>query len=145
MAKNPGRILVPVDGSPASLRAAVHASGLIRAGLARSAMLLNVQHEVMSGEVSPLVTVEEVQSLRQRAGEQKLAAARQVFADAGTPFEQRIACGGPGETIAKMVSECGCTQVVMGTRGLGKIANLVLGSVASRVLHLVNVPLTLVK
>jgi len=44
-----------------------------------------------------------------------------------------------------MVTESGCTQVVMGTRGLGKIANLVLGSVASRVLHLINVPLTLVK
>jgi nucleotide-binding universal stress UspA family protein len=145
MADTPGCILVPVDGSPASLRAAAHATGLIQAGLARSALLLNVQPQVMSGEVSPLVTADEVQRMRQRAGEKTLAAAQQVFADAGIPFEPRIACGEPGETIAATASESGCIQVVMGTRGLGKIANLVLGSVASRVLHLVDVPLTLIK
>lgn len=141
----PGRILVPVDGSRASLRAATHAVGLIRAGLAHSALLLNVQPPVMSGEVSSLVTADEVQRMRQSAGEQTLAAARQVFADAGIPFEPRISCGDPGETIAEAASERGCTQVVMGTRGQGKLVNLVLGSVANRVLHLVTVPLTLVK
>lgn len=145
MTDTPGRILVPVDGSSASLRAARHAADLIRAGLARSAVLLNVQHQVMSGEVSSLVSLDEVQHMRQRAGEQTLAAALQVFADAGIPCEPRITCGNPGETIAETASESGCTQVVMGTRGLGKIANLVLGSVASRVLHLADVPLTLVK
>jgi len=145
MADTPGRILIPVDGSPASLRAARHATGLIRVGLAQSAVLLNVQPQVMSGEVSPLVTLDEVRHMRQTTGEQTLAAAQQVFADARIPCEPRIACGDPGETIAATASESGCTQVVMGTRGLGKIANLVLGSVASRVLHLVDVPLTLVK
>lgn len=145
MADIPGRILVPVDGSPASMRAAVHAAGLIRAGLARSALLLNVQPQVMSGEVTPLVTADEQQRMRQKTGEQMLIAAQEVFAETGTPFGQRIAFGDPGETIAETVTESGCTQVVMGTRGLGKIANLVLGSVASKVLHLINVPLTLVK
>ncbi len=119
---------------------------MIQAGFAQSAVLLNVQPQVMSGEVSPLVTLDEVQHMRQRAGEQTLATAKQVFSDAGgISCELRIVCGAPGEIIAKTVSETGCTQVVMGTRGLGKIANLVLGSVASRVLHLVDVPLTLIK
>jgi nucleotide-binding universal stress UspA family protein len=145
MAAIPGRILVPVDGSPASLRAVRHAAVLLRAGLAQSAVLLNVQPPVMSGEVSPLVELEEVQRMRQTAGEHTLAAARQVFADADTPCELRIACGDAGDTIAATVVESACTQVVMGTRGLGKIANLVVGSVANRVLHLVNVPLTLIK
>jgi len=145
MADIPGRILVPVDGSPASLRAAMHARGLIRAGLAHSALLLNVQPQVMSGEVTPLVTADEQQRMRQKTGEQMLIAAQEVFAETGTPVGQRIAFGDPGEIIAKTVTESGCTLVVMGTRGLGKIANLVLGSVASRVLHLINVPLTLVK
>jgi nucleotide-binding universal stress UspA family protein len=33
----------------------------------------------------------------------------------------------------------------MGTRGLGPIANLVIGSVATKVIHLVEVPVTLIK
>jgi nucleotide-binding universal stress UspA family protein len=33
----------------------------------------------------------------------------------------------------------------MGTRGLGRIEGLLLGSVAAKVLHLVRIPVTLVK
>ncbi len=32
----------------------------------------------------------------------------------------------------------------MGTRGMGRVANLLLGSVASKVVHLARVPVTLV-
>ena len=33
----------------------------------------------------------------------------------------------------------------MGTRGMGAMGNLILGSVATKVIHLVDVPVTLVK
>jgi nucleotide-binding universal stress UspA family protein len=36
-------------------------------------------------------------------------------------------------------------EVVMGTRGMGALGTLLLGSVAYRVVHLVHVPVTLVK
>jgi nucleotide-binding universal stress UspA family protein len=36
-------------------------------------------------------------------------------------------------------------QIVMGTRGAGAVANMLLGSVATKVLHLVGVPVVLVK
>jgi nucleotide-binding universal stress UspA family protein len=35
--------------------------------------------------------------------------------------------------------------IVMGTRGLGPVKGLVLGSVANKVIHLAEVPVTLVK
>ena len=50
--------------------------------------------------------------------------------------------------VMKLVSCRGslsCELVVMGTRGRGAIHNMVLGSVATKVLHLVAVPVTLVK
>ncbi|MFN0302201.1 MAG: universal stress protein, partial [Burkholderiales bacterium] len=37
------------------------------------------------------------------------------------------------------------SEVVMGTRGLGSVSGLVLGSVATKIIHLVDVPVTLVK
>ena len=36
-------------------------------------------------------------------------------------------------------------QIVMGTRGLGGIQGLLLGSVAMQVIHLAEVPITLIK
>jgi nucleotide-binding universal stress UspA family protein len=33
----------------------------------------------------------------------------------------------------------------MGTRGLGSVANLMIGSVATKVIHLVEIPVTLIK
>jgi nucleotide-binding universal stress UspA family protein len=36
-------------------------------------------------------------------------------------------------------------MIVMGTRGQGAVGNLLLGSVATKVIHLSKVPVTLVK
>ena len=48
-------------------------------------------------------------------------------------------------TIARRADSLQCEGIVMGTRGMGAIANLLLGSVAAKVVHLANVPVTLVK
>ena len=47
--------------------------------------------------------------------------------------------------VAHFVKDIGCDQVVMGTRGMGSVANLVLGSGANKVLQMVDVPVLLVK
>jgi nucleotide-binding universal stress UspA family protein len=47
--------------------------------------------------------------------------------------------------IGKAVQDFDCDTVVMGTRGMSNFANLMLGSVASRVVHEVSVPVLLVK
>lgn len=38
-----------------------------------------------------------------------------------------------------------CGEIIMGTRGRGRMASFVLGSVALRVIQLASVPVTLVK
>lgn len=138
-------ILVPLDGSPAALRAAEHAIVLLRAGLAQRAILLNVQPPVMAGDVSSLVPADTVQRARILQGELLLAPARKLFADAGIDHGLRIELGDPGETIAAVAAGSGSSQIVLGTRGLGRIASLVLGSVANKVVHLAQVPVTLVR
>jgi nucleotide-binding universal stress UspA family protein len=47
--------------------------------------------------------------------------------------------------IANLARRLRCDSIVMGTRGMTALGNLVLGSLATRVVHLAGVPVTLVK
>jgi nucleotide-binding universal stress UspA family protein len=54
--------------------------------------------------------------------------------------------GGPvAATIDRVAREEGVAQIVMGTRGLGGVGGLLLGSVGTQLLHLSDVPVTFVK
>ena len=64
---------------------------------------------------------------------------------AGVAYRPHILVGEPAETVARFTSENGITELVMGTRGMGAARNLVLGSVANRVVARVKVPVTLIK
>ncbi|MDP1900390.1 MAG: universal stress protein [Rubrivivax sp.] len=47
--------------------------------------------------------------------------------------------------LARRADELGCDGIVMGTRGMTAIGSVVMGSVATKVVHAANVPVTLVK
>jgi nucleotide-binding universal stress UspA family protein len=64
---------------------------------------------------------------------------------AGVPLTSETREGSPAEMIVKAAEELNCVGIVMGTRGMGALANLVLGSVATKVVHLTVLPVTLVK
>lgn len=59
----------------------------------------------------------------------------------------RLGVGNVGETVAQYVEDKQLQQIVLGTRGMGSVSNLLLGSVATQVIHLspVPVPVLLVK
>jgi nucleotide-binding universal stress UspA family protein len=56
-----------------------------------------------------------------------------------------VLVGHIGQTIARRADELGCDGIVMGTSGRGALGNLLLGSVATKVIHHAKVPVTLVK
>jgi nucleotide-binding universal stress UspA family protein len=53
--------------------------------------------------------------------------------------------GDTAEKIAATARRLRCSSIVMGTRGMGMLGTLVLGSIATKVIHLAKVPVTLVK
>jgi nucleotide-binding universal stress UspA family protein len=59
--------------------------------------------------------------------------------------DSAVLLGDPASCIAEYVGDNRCDAVIMGTRGLSPIGGLVLGAVASKVIHAVKVPVTLVK
>jgi nucleotide-binding universal stress UspA family protein len=80
-----------------------------------------------------------------RQGEEALKEAVATCTAADVHFEVRNERGAPAETIDRIAREEKSDHVIMGTRGLGSLRGLLVGSVATQVLHLVHVPVTLVK
>jgi nucleotide-binding universal stress UspA family protein len=140
-------VLVPVDGSESSSRAVDHV--LKRVGLCKDTVeihLLNVQRPVPGGSfVSSHVGHEALRQHHQEEGMKALAEAMRKLDAAGAPYVHHIAVGEPAEVIAQFAGEKQCDEIVMGTRGGGGPASLLLGSVATKVIHLAQVPILLVK
>jgi nucleotide-binding universal stress UspA family protein len=140
------RILLPVDGSDASMRAVE----LVVKEAAQSKAppqihLLNVQAALRQG-VSAFVGKEQIEGYHREEGTRALAKARARLDAARIPYEHHIGVGEEtAEVIARYAREKHCERVVMGTRGLGAVTGVILGSVAMRAIHLVEVPILLVR
>ena len=143
-AKNRGmhRMLVPIDGieSLAALRyilgepvdhlAAIH--------------LVNVQRPLMVGDVTPLVDARTVMEVRRTEGERALRKADALLGEGVVPVTREVAFGKPAETLCRIAEERGCTGIVMGVGSGFELADLIAGSLASRVLRQASVPVTIV-
>ena len=137
------KVLVPVDGSKNSLRTVRFV--MQKAALYKEPLeihLLNVQHP-FPGTIRGVRA--EAEKYHHGQGIKALAAARKLLDDEGVKYVYHISVGEAGEVIAHFCKSKKIQQVVMGTRGAGAVANMVLGSVATKVLHLVEVPVLLVK
>jgi nucleotide-binding universal stress UspA family protein len=137
------KVLMPVDGSENSLRTARFV--MQKAALYKEPLelhLLNVQRP-FPGTVRGVHG--EAEKYHHDEGIKALAATRKLLDDGGVKYVYHISVGEAGEIIAHFVKDKQIDQVVMGTRGGGSVANMLLGSVATKVLHMVEVPVLLVK
>ena len=67
------------------------------------------------------------------------------FQSAGIPVEAELAYGDPPKEIIKWVEQKGCDLVAMSTHGHRLVADIFLGTTASRVQHRINVPVLLLR
>ncbi len=74
-----------------------------------------------------------------------LKSVKDEFQAAGIPTEAELAYGDPVREIVKWVKEKGCDLVAMSTHGHRFLADLFLGTTASRVQHSVSVPVLLLR
>lgn len=70
---------------------------------------------------------------------------RQEFEAAGMSVETVLAFGEPADEIVKWIRAKGCDLVAMSTHGHRFLADLILGTTASRVQHQVSVPVLLLR
>lgn len=78
-------------------------------------------------------------------GEEAISKAVKLLDKAGLDHVDSILVGPVAETLCRHATANKVDLIYMGTRGLNAAANLVVGSIATKVLHNANVPVLLVK
>jgi len=139
------RILVPVDGSDDSLLAVREVIREARTSSRVEIHLLNVQPRIFPEETLVFMPVEKIDSYYYERGVEALVPAETLLREAALPFVSHRLVGPVAETILKKQRELECDAIVMSTQGHGRIMGALLGSVSAKVLHMAQVPVTLVK
>lgn len=132
-------ILVTVDGTPTDQAIIEHVKQLAKFAQGR-VVLLHVADGWAArtygpDAVSPEITEDTAYLKRVQA----------EFQAMGIPAEAELAYGEPVEQIVNWVQQKGCDLVAMSTHGHRLIADIFLGSTASRVQHRIRVPVLLLR
>ena len=139
-------ILVPVDGSDNANRAVVHARRLAQGAKSSRIHLLNIQTPPRGrAGLSRLVTQDMIDEFYVREGQEATEEARKLLDAAGVDYASHVAFGHAATEIVGYAQDHGCDRIVMGSRGNGTLANILIGSVANQVVQLAQAPVTLVR
>ena len=138
-------ILLPVDGSENSSRAVHRAIELVKQYGDAKLLLITAYPPIVSGNVKRFFSADEIQSFYQEEGRAALAPAKAILDAAGVEYEEEILVGPVAQSIADNAKKKQVDTIIMGTRGLGAVTGMVLGSVTTKVLSMVDMPVLLVK
>ena len=110
-------------------------------------LVIAYAHEppVIYGEIAVYLPEDKADELQLKHSEDILRPAIEKAERAGVPFTTEVLIGDIPKSIVSCAEAFGCDGIVMGTRGMSAIGNLVMGSVATKVVHLTKLPVTLVK
>ena len=135
-------ILVPVDGSDHALKALNYALEMAEKYDAK-VEILTVVNEV---KMAPDWAREYSEKLREQ-GEEVLEStfSKAVKQKPGVEISKCLAEGYVSEEILKCAEKGNHDLIVMGSRGMGLVRGLVLGSVSSRVVNQAKIPVLIVK
>jgi len=138
------RLLVPVDGSQGASRALAHAIG--RAREVKSEIhVLHVVPPMSYDELRIYAERDDIATIRREANQRLLSSATEELKAAGVACVAHLLDGDTAQTIVQFADAQGMDEIILGSRGMGALSGMMLGSVSSRVAHLARMPVTLVK
>jgi nucleotide-binding universal stress UspA family protein len=142
------KILLPVDGS----QAAEHAAKALIRYLPNWRSNPEIELMFVSLPIRALPTFrgsteekEIIEKYYQTEADQAKAGVKNLLKAAHVEFTESSAVGEPAEELCKAAKERKCDMIWMGTRGLSTLGNLLLGSIATKVVHRSTVPVVLVR
>ncbi len=139
-------ILVAVDASEHAIRAAQFVVELARS--LRHPVTVIIACPVPAPGAWQLLPYQNAADLEQQfneAGNRIVAPIVALLKEANIAHGVHLGKDSPAECIARLVKEQRCDAVVVGTGGTSRARELILGSVVSKVCHLVDVPVIFVK
>jgi nucleotide-binding universal stress UspA family protein len=139
---NVKKIVVAVDGSPHSLKAMEWAMDMATRYDAQIATVTVVKPPEFSPTISEVDEFYEDAENHCRPMLQKL---QELGKEHGLDVNTQILRGHPAESIVKYAYDNTVDLIITGTRGLGGFKNLVIGSVAQKVVTYSKIPVLVVK
>ncbi len=141
------KILLAVDGSKHSLKAVktlIDHADWYREKPAVELVNVHLPVPRIRG-MGAVVTASQVRRYYDREGRAALSKAKKLLDAAGIKYSAHILVGPVAETIVKEARLARYDLIMMGTRGMSAVANLLLGSCANRVVSISPIPVLLVK
>ena len=138
-------VVVPVDGSESATRAVRWVAHVLATQSGARVQLVHVQPAIDAWEVRSHLGADDIARWHASGSKAVLDPAAAILREAGLAVEAHAAVGDIASEVAALVTRLGSDAVVMGTRGLGPVQSLLLGSTTMKVIHLVEVPITLIK
>ena len=107
--------------------------------------LLNVQSPIASGAVKMFIPQQQLDAYYQEEAATQLQATRDLLQAAGVTFIAKIIVGEIESSVRRYAKEQSMSMIVMGTRGMGAVRSMVLGSIAAKIIQSSELPVLLIK
>ncbi len=141
------RILVAIDGSSHSAKVAKavvqHVSGY-QAPPELHLAYVHLPVPTMGGLIKP-IGHEALQRYYREEGEDALRGAKRLFDRAKLDCTLHIMVGPVAESLTSEAKKLKCELIVMGTHGMGAVSGMLLGSIATKTVHLARCPVMLIR
>ena len=140
------KVLLPVDGSESSVRATEALISSLAWYRERPVIDVLAVHLPVPKlpNMNLVVSDEMIERYYAEESDAMLAPSIRALDAASVTYTVNKRVGPIAEKIVDHARQSGCDVIFMGTRGMTALPNMVMGSVATKVLHLAHIPVVLV-
>jgi nucleotide-binding universal stress UspA family protein len=128
------KILVPVDGSDNSYKA-LEAALVLSEKLGSNISVVNVMEQVPITHIESEKLLNELLEAYKKENQDILLKCTEIANQKGLTIKTLLLQGNPASAILDYNKKEKFDLVIMGSRGLGKFKELILGSVSSKIVH----------
>ena len=141
------KILVAVDGSKFSMHAVKYAAKLVESLLpdSNAITLISVHDDIGLRHAKTFVGRDVVADYLRELSDKDLKPAQKILDTAGVKHDMVVKTGKVAQEIIDCAKSGKFDLIVLGSKGRGAMADLIIGSVAQRVLTMSQTPVLLVK
>jgi nucleotide-binding universal stress UspA family protein len=135
-------IIVALDGSEQSLLALEHARAIAESFISKLILVHAFPH---TSDLRDSIEYNNLVALRTKGGQAIIEAARKQLGRTSIEVDEDLLEGPAAEAILSAAAIRNSDLIVMGSRGMGSLKGLVLGSVSTKVFHYAPCPVMVVR